>query len=229
MECRSLITLVAEPMKLRPGLSLVCILGVLCFLGFSAYPTPLRADSAQAGKAPAKQAIVYKIRTGDKLSVRIFQEDELSSQPRVDSKGTINLPLIQENRISGMTVNEAERFIEATYREGRFLRNPQVTIIVEEFAPQQVTIGGQVKLPARYPLVADQAMSLLDLVGKAGGFTDTARGTAVRVTRILPDGSTFTQIFDVESILRGRKDARAEDSSLVLEPGDIVFVPERII
>jgi len=189
----------------------------------------LRADSAQAGKAPAKQAIVYKIRTGDKLSVRIFQEDELSSQPRVDSKGTINLPLIQENRISGMTVNEAERFIEATYREGRFLRNPQVTIIVEEFAPQQVTIGGQVKLPARYPLVADQAMSLLDLVGKAGGFTDTARGTAVRVTRILPDGSTFTQIFDVESILRGRKDARAEDSSLVLEPGDIVFVPERII
>jgi len=216
-------------MKPRTRLSLACLLGGLCFAGFSAYPTPLRAESSEAGKAPARQGVVYKIRTGDKLSVRVFQEDELSSQPRVDSKGTINLPLIQENRISGMTVNEAERFIEATYREGRFLRNPQVTIIVEEFAPREVTIGGQVKIPARYPLVADQAMSLLDLVGKAGGFTDTARGTAVRVTRILPDGSTFTQIFDVSSILRGRKDARAEDSSLVLEPGDIVFVPERII
>jgi polysaccharide export outer membrane protein len=72
-------------------------------------------------------------------------------------------------------------------------------------------------------------MTLLDLVSKAGGFTDTAKGTAVRVTRIQPDGSVTTLVFDVESILRGRKDARAEDSSLALEPNDIVYVPERII
>jgi len=229
MERRSFVTLVTDLMKSKHDLSRTCTLTVLCFLAFSFHPTALIAEAAKVGKAPLKQGIIYKIRTGDRLSVRVFQEDDLSSQPRVDSKGTINLPLIQEIRIYGLTVNEAERMIETTYREGRFLRNPQVTIIVEEFAPREVTIGGQVKVPARYPLVADQTMSLLDLVGKAGGFTDTAKGTAVRVTRILPDGSTFTQIFDVESILRGRKDARAEDSSLVLEPGDIVYVPERII
>jgi len=58
-------------------------------------------------------------------------------------------------------------------------------------------------------------MTLLELVSKAGGFTDTAKGTAVRVTRILSDGSqTKTSIHDVDSILRGRKDSRAEDSSL---------------
>ena len=141
----------------------------------------------------------------------------------------INLPLVQELRVDGLTINEAERMVENAFREGRFLRKPQVTITVEDYGPREVTIGGSVKVPARYPLPLETSMTLLDLVSKAGGFMDTAKGTAVRVTRIQPDGSVTTLVFDVESILKGKKDARAEDSSLVLEPNDIVYVPERII
>lgn len=189
----------------------------------------LSAESAPTAKNPGKKAIVYKIRAGDRLGVRVFQEEELTSTPRVDSKGMINLPLVQELRVDGLTINEAERMIENAYREGRFLRKPQVNIIMEEYGPREVTIGGSIKIPARYPLPTDIPMTLLELVSKAGGFTDTARGTAVRVTRIQPDGSVTTLVFDVESILKGRKDARAEDSSLTLEPNDIVYVPERII
>jgi polysaccharide export outer membrane protein len=189
----------------------------------------LRAESAPTTKPPSKKVIVYKIRAADRLGVRIFQEEDLNSTPRVDSRGIINLPLVQELRVDGLTVTEAERLVENAYREGRFLRNPQVTITVEDYGPREVTIGGSVKIPARYPLPLETSMTLLDLVSKAGGFTDTAKGTAVRVTRIQPDGSVTTLVFDVESILRGRKDARAEDSSLALEPNDIVYVPERII
>jgi polysaccharide export outer membrane protein len=189
----------------------------------------LRAESAPTSKPPSKKVIVYKIRAADRLGVRIFQEEDLNSTPRVDSRGIINLPLVQELRVDGLTVTEAERLVENAYREGRFLRNPQVTITVEDYGPREVTIGGSVKIPARYPLPLETSMTLLDLVSKAGGFTDTAKGTAVRVTRIQPDGSVTTLVFDVESILRGRKDARAEDSSLALEPNDIVYVPERII
>jgi polysaccharide export outer membrane protein len=189
----------------------------------------LRAEPAPTTKPPSKKVIVYKIRAADRLGVRIFQEEDLNSTPRVDSRGMINLPLIQELRVDGLTVTEAERLVENAFREGRFLRNPQVTITVEDYGPREVTIGGSVKIPARYPLPLETSMTLLDLVSKAGGFTDTAKGTAVRVTRIQPDGSVTTLVFDVESILRGRKDARAEDSSLALEPNDIVYVPERII
>lgn len=149
--------------------------------------------------------------------------------PTVTGKGTVNLALIQEIRVVGMTINEAERAIENAYREGRFLRTPQVTIQVEGYAAREVTIGGQVKAPGRYPLPLEITMTLLELVSKAGGFSDTAKGTAVRVTRIMADGSTTTTIHDVDSILRGRKDSRAEDSSLTLEADDIVYVPERII
>jgi polysaccharide export outer membrane protein len=185
---------------------------------------------AAAAAAPSqKKTIPYTIRNSDKLGVRVFQEDELTITPRVDSKGTLNLTLIGELRVAGMTINQAERAIENAYREGRFLRNPQVTITVEDYAPREVTIGGQVKIPSRYALPLETPMTLLELVGKAGGFTDTAKGTAVRVTRVKADGTLETKTYDVESILRGKKDARAEDSSLTLEPDDIIYVPERII
>ena len=137
--------------------------------------------SAQA-PAPAsqKKSTPYTIRNSDKLGVRVFQEEDLALTARVDSKGTLNLTLVGEIRVFGMTITQAERTIENAYREGRFLRNPQVTITVEEYSPREVTIGGQVKSPARYPLPLENPMTLLELVGKAGGFTDTAKGTAVK-------------------------------------------------
>jgi polysaccharide biosynthesis/export protein len=191
---------------------------------------PARADSAAAsGKANKTQT--YRIRTTDKLSIRIFQEDDLSTVCRVDAKGTVNLPLVGEVRVYGQTLSQAQRSIEAAYKDGRYLRKPEVTVTVDEYAPREVSIQGQVKNPGRFELPVESTLSVLDLVTKAGGFTDTAKGTAVRVTRILPDGSTKVLTIDVESLINGRGNVKTngEDSSLLLEPDDIVYVPERVI
>jgi polysaccharide export outer membrane protein len=189
-----------------------------------------RADNAAAqdntGRAPA-----YRIRSTDKLSIRVFQEDDLTTISRVDSKGTVNLPLVGEIRVSGLTLSDAERTIESAYINRRFLRNPEVTVAVEEYSPREVSINGQVKNPGRFPLPVESSMTVLDLVTRAGGFTDTAEGTAVRVTRILPDGSTRVITLDVESLIKGKGNAKSngENSALLLEPDDIIYVPERII
>lgn len=192
-----------------------------------AWSAPLRADD----KAPTARTPTYKIRATDKLSIRVFQEDDLSTVCRVDAKGTVNLPLVGEIRIYGQTLSEAERTIEAAYKDGRYLRKPEVTVTVDEYAPREVSIQGQVKNPGRYPLPVETSYSVLDLVTKAGGFTDTAQGTAVRLTRILPDGGTKVITIDVESLIKGKGNVRTNgsDSSLLLEPDDIVYVPERII
>jgi polysaccharide export outer membrane protein len=189
-----------------------------------------QADRA-AGSGNSKKTQTYKIRTTDKLSIRIFQEDDLSTICRVDAKGTVNLPLVGEVRVYGQTISQAERTIEAAYKDGRFLRKPEVTVTVDEYAPREVSIQGQVKNPGRFELPVEATLSVLDLVTKAGGFTDTAQGTAVRVTRILPDGSTKILTIDVESLIKGKGNVKTngEDSSLLLEPDDIVYVPERII
>ena len=195
----------------------------------AAIVAPARADSR--GKDDSVRTKAYKIRTTDKISIRVFQEDDLTTICRVDAKGTVNLPLVGEVRVYGQTLSEAERTIEAAYKNGLFLRSPAVTVAVEEYAPREVSIQGQVKNPGRYPLPVESSISVLDLVTKAGGFTDTAQGTAVRVTRILPDGSTRVITLDVESLIKGRSDAKTngDNNALLLEPDDIVYVPERII
>jgi polysaccharide export outer membrane protein len=181
-----------------------------------------RAESAAAGKN-----LAYRIRSTDKLSIRVFQEDDLSTVSRVDSKGTVNLPLVGQVRVAGLTLSDAEVAIESAYKDGRYLRVPQVTVSVEEYAPREVSIQGQVKNPGRYPLPVESSVTVLDLVTRAGGFTDTAQGTAVRVTRILPDGSTRVITLDVESLIKGKSNAKG--NALLLEPDDIIYVPERII
>jgi len=189
------------------------------------------ARAADSASPNASKATVYKIRATDKLSIRVFQEDDLTTICRVDAKGTVNLPLVGEIRVFGQTLSQAERTVEDAYKNGRFLRKPEVTIAVEEYAPREVSIQGQVKNPGRFPLPVESTMSVVDLVTRAGGFTDTAQGTAVRVTRILPDGSTRVITLDVESLIKGKSNAKTneDNNALILEPDDIVYVPERII
>jgi polysaccharide export outer membrane protein len=184
---------------------------------------------AQTTDDTAKKNRPYRIANTDKLRISIFQEDDLSTIARVDTNGAVNLKLVQSVRVAGLTISEAERTIEAAYRDNRYLRSPQVTVNVEEYAPREVTIMGQVRAPARYPLPIESPMTVLDLVTKAGGFTDVAKGTEVKITRVGPDGKSQTIEVDVESLIKGRSRAKPGDSSIELEDGDIVYVPERII
>jgi len=188
----------------------------------------LRAQSKTA-TAPNQTAIAYKITLTDLLRVDIYQEDDLRTMSRVDAKGKINLPLVGEVAVAGLSLSEAQKSVEAAYREGRYLRNPQVTINIETYAAREVSIQGQIRSPGRYPLPIETAMTVLELVTRAGGFTDTAKGTAVNITRVSPDGKKQVFTIDVDSLLKGKDRANISDNSLMLEPGDIVFVPERII
>lgn len=200
-----------------------CLLFGLCLssTAFAAESEPARPG---ASSMPA-----YKITLTDLLRVDIYQEDDLRTMSRVDSKGNINLPLVSEVKVVGLSISEAQKAVEAAYRDGRFLRSPQVTINVEAYAPREVSIQGQVRSPGRYPLPIETSMTVLELVTRAGGFTDTAKGTAVNITRVTPDGKKQVFTIDVDSLLKGKKGANISDNSLMLEPGDIVFVPERLI
>ena len=189
---------------------------------------PAQIPNNQPPVDPNK-AIVYRITTNDIIRIGVFQEPDLDMIARVDVKGMVNLPLIGQIRVINYTIPEAESAIEAAYQNGRFLRNPQVTISIQEYTPREVSIQGQVRNPGRYPLPIEQTMSLLELVTRAQGFTDTAKGTAVSVTRVNADGTKEVFTVDVESLIKGRDRAKAKDSSLILLPGDIVYVPERLI
>jgi polysaccharide export outer membrane protein len=189
-----------------------------------------RAAAEEGAKnPPAKIAAAYAIVATDRLRITVYQEEDLSVLARVDAKGAVNLPLAGEVYIAGKSVSEAQKVIEAAYRDGRFLRSPQVTINIEEYAAREASVQGMVRNPGRYSLPIEASMTVLELVTKAGGLTDTAKGTAITVTRITAEGKKMVFTVDIESLIKGKDRAKATDNSLILLPGDIVYVPERII
>jgi polysaccharide biosynthesis/export protein len=196
------------------------------FLCWSAVEDTSAQENA---KPPVRMAPSYAIVPTDRLRIDVYQEEDLSVIASVDAKGTINLRLVGEILVAGKTVPEAQKLIEAAYRDNRYLVTPQVTINIEEYAPREVSIDGMVRNPGRFPLPIESGLTVADLVLKAGGLTDTARGSAVTVTRRGPDGKQTVFTLDVESVIRGKSSGKAADNAFLLQPGDIVFVPQRII
>lgn len=209
-------------MKLPASMGFARLIGLVIGLG-----GPLSLLPAQSPASPA--AVTYTIALTDRLRVSVYQEEDLSVISRVDAKGTVNLPLVGEIPVAGLTISAAQNVIEQAYRDGRYLRSPQVTINVEEYAPREISVQGQVRNPGRLSLPIESGMTVLEAITKSGGFTDTAKGTAVTITRVGTDGKKRVFTIDVDSLIKGKDRANIEDNTLVLQPGDIVYVPERLI
>jgi polysaccharide biosynthesis/export protein len=187
--------------------------------------TPVKAEN----KADTKSNFIYRLTNTDRLRLVVYGEPDLSTISRIDARGNVNLYLVGDVHVAGCTVNEAQKIVEAAYRDGRFLRTPQVTISVEDYAPRTVTVDGSVKSPGSVPLPTESTLTVYQAIIRAGGFTDIAKGTAVTVTRILPDGTKKVFTIDVDSLIKGKGRVREQDDTLLLEPGDIIYVPERLI
>lgn len=193
---------------------------------------PALASRAQgaASAAEERKAAPYRITRGDRISISILGEPELKvTGTRVEPVGTVNLVLIKEVNLSGLTIAEAEAKVAKAYQDGKYLRSPRVNITVEEYAPRTVIVSGKVNIQGRQDIPPNSEFTIKDFIFKAGGFTDTARSSAVKVTRTMPDGTQKYFILDVESGIKGRANSNSKDASFVLEPDDVVYVPEKLI
>lgn len=188
-----------------------------------------RAQGA-ASATEERKAAPYRITRWDRISISILGEPELKvTGTRVEPVGTVNLVLIKEVNLSGLTIAEAEAKVAKAYQDGKYLRSPRVNITVEEYAPRTVIVSGKVNIQGRQDIPPNSEFTIKDLIFKAGGFTDTARSSAVKVTRTMPDGTQKYFILDVESGIKGRANSNSKDASFVLEPDDVVYVPEKLI
>jgi polysaccharide biosynthesis/export protein len=207
----------------RRTVAAVLTLTALTMVAQSTAPNSTRLDG--------KKLVPYRINRLDQIAVSVFDEPQLTGgNHRVDSRGMVDLPLIDPVRVYGLTITEAATAIENAYKDGRILRNPQVTVLVEQYSPRVVNVVGKVKFPARVELPPEEQWTIKDVITKCGGFDDTARGTGVRLTRIMPDGSAKTFTLDVQSAILGKdKASSSADAAFIVEPGDDIYVPEKII
>ena len=143
----------------------------------------------------------YRIGVLDVLSIRVFQEPELTfEQIAVTSAGTINFPFIGEMNVAGKTPLVLSREIEAGLGS-RYIRDPQVVVGVVTSAAQRVTVDGEVVQPGVYEIAGSS--SLIESIARARGLKFTGVDDEVIVFRMI-DGERHGAVFDLRAIREGR-------------------------
>ncbi|PHP16417.1 polysaccharide biosynthesis protein GumB [Sphingobium sp. IP1] len=150
---------------------------------------------------PASPRRPYYIGPEDKISIRVFQEPDLSfDELQVDSGGNINFPLIGELAVSGKTPNELGAMIASRLGQN-FIRDPQVMVGIVQSVAQRVTVSGNVMKPGVYEIAGTS--SLLEAVSRAEGLTRVAVKDQVLIFRTI-DGQRSGAIFNLALIEEGR-------------------------
>jgi polysaccharide export outer membrane protein len=159
----------------------------------------------------------YRLAAGDVIRISVYQSADLTLETRLTEAGTISYPLLGSVALAGLTVTEAERRIADGLRSGNFVKQPQVSIAVQQVRGNQVSVLGQVGRPGRYPLETGN-VQLTDMIATAGGVVGTGADLIVVVgTR---NGQPYRAEVDLPSVFGPNR--RAND--LTLQNGDVVWV-----
>jgi polysaccharide export outer membrane protein len=172
-----------------------CVAALLfVILGASSATAQQKSPGASIGNASGGFAsgAAGPIGAGDLVEMSVFDTPELSGKLRVSNSGDIILPLVGQIHVAGLTANDAEALIRQKFIDGGFVRDPQVTVFIAEYATQGVSVLGEVRTPGIYPALG--AHNLVEYISIAGGLTPLA-GTAVTITRFgHPDESQQVNI-----------------------------------
>lgn len=168
--------------------------------------------------APVTKSYNYKLAPNDILSISVYQQPDMTTQQQIARDGTISFPLIGRVLVGGLSIEEAQNAI-AKRLSDHYLVNPQVTIVISQYAPQNYTILGQVGAPGAYPIPYDETVFTLPMaVARAGGNTRIGNLRNIRVTR--RDGNSVVQ-YTVNML-------SSDGQQFAIEPGDLITVQETL-
>jgi protein involved in polysaccharide export with SLBB domain len=168
---------------------------------------------------PAAPQTGYRIKQGDKLSVKFLYHPELNEiSVVVRPDGFISLQMIDDSKAEGLTISELKAQLEKSYNE--ILLKPVLTVALLEFVAPRVFIGGQVNKPGRYDLREGQ--TLVQVIFLAGGFTADANRKMVLHARPNGSGDWEIQSANVLKVIN----QQGEQKDIALQDGDYIFIPD---
>jgi protein involved in polysaccharide export with SLBB domain len=203
----------------------VLALILLSCLSLQAFAAPVPATAEQAAQSQRYLQRAQEEETGlspyiigpqNLLQIKIFGEASVGQIYRVEEDGYIKHALVGRVKLSGMSVSEAEAFMEGRL-DGDYIINPQVNIFVLEFS--KFSIIGEVRRPGNYEISG--RMTVIRAVSIAGGFTPIANQRGVQIIRKNTDGTETKLGVDATRIMGGDLSAEIE-----LQADDVIVVPK---
>ena len=165
----------------------------------------------------------YILKPSDVIQVSIFLEPDLEKSVRIEADGTVTLPLIKKIKVADLTISEAQELITQLYNRD-YLVDPQISVLVVSFAPKLVRILGSVNRPGVVEMPPDREMTLTEAIASANGISRLGNPKSITIKRVDEFGKTQQFEVNFNKILMN---AKAKD--MILQEGDTIWVPERII
>lgn len=141
--------------------------------------------------------VEYRLKSEDILQIKVFTTtvaefnwfaqaqsqlggggDPLLSGFIIDEQGNIELPVIGNVKINGLTINEAQKKISSLLQQGG-LESPKVVIRILSF---QFTVLGEVRNPGIFNNYTGK-INILEALAQAGDFSDFADRKNIKIVR----------------------------------------------
>jgi polysaccharide export outer membrane protein len=166
--------------------------------------------------ALAQSGESLRIGPGDQIHVTVVDSPELDQHPRVTDAGEVPLIGVGAVKITGLTPAEAATAVHDKLIAAHYLNHPEVTVTVEQYATQTVSVLGQVRASGAYPI--GTARPVVDILALAGGLNEVADRNIVIERRGDPDHPLHYNLAN-DGVL-------ALQTSVLVYPGDTVMVPK---
>ena len=185
-------------------------------------PRAVGSDRAIGVDAPIPSLMAgegdYVLASGDTLDLMVYREPDLGMRSKIARDGRVQLPLLGEVKVAGMSVRDAQEHIRKLY-DADYLVDPQIYLNIASYTQRKITVIGQVSRPGSYELQGNESLGILEAIGMAGGFTRIADTKNVVVKRRTGE--------KVETIKVNTKRLESpEGGSFQVLPGDILTVGE---
>jgi polysaccharide export outer membrane protein len=179
----------------------------------AAAPTATQAASVRTGVAASD----YRLGPGDIVHITVFQNPDLTLDSRISESGLVSYPLLGAIRLGGLSTGQAEKLIADGLRDGNFLKQPQVSVLLTQVRGNQASVLGQVNRPGRFPIEVS-GMRLTDLMALASGIAGSGADTVTLIgTR---DGKPFRKEVDLPLLFKpGHR-----DDDVLIQDGDVAYV-----
>lgn len=193
------------------------LLSTLVTLGACAAPPggPFVWAADYVSRDPGAADAQYVVGVGDLLVVQVFDNDKISGRGRVRSDGKLALPLVNDVLVAGKTPTQVALDVQKALKDGNFVLNPRVNVVVEDVLPVKVTVLGAVSKAGNYSV--DPGSGVAEALAGAGGLTEFAHKDRIFVLRKVPTPVrirfTFASLTDMGPASKFR-----------LQQGDIIVV-----